>query len=72
MQAEAQAIAWFHFAGKCTKEIERYCEDVEEGDAQLATCMSDAITQAESESGGMLACMMLSLQAYMWHNWMCK
>ncbi len=34
--------------GKCAKEIEKYCEDVEEGEGKLADCMSDAITQSEN------------------------
>eukprot|EP00798_Chlamydomonas_sp_ICE-L_P010489 gene10489-8455_t len=34
--------------GKCEAEIEKYCEDVEEGEGNLADCMSDHIAQSES------------------------
>mmetsp|Transcript_34914 Transcript_34914/g.77608 ORF Transcript_34914/g.77608 Transcript_34914/m.77608 type:complete len:994 (-) Transcript_34914:752-3733(-) len=38
--------------GKCAKEIEKLCDDVEEGESQLADCISDAIAQSESPEPG--------------------
>jgi hypothetical protein len=40
------------FAGQCEKEIEKYCKDEDEGNGQLATCISDAIAQSELPGDG--------------------
>lgn len=39
-------------AGACEKEVEKYCEDVEEGEGKLADCISDAIAQSENPETG--------------------
>jgi len=38
--------------GQCEKEIEKYCKDEDEGDGQLADCISDAIAQSELPGDG--------------------
>ncbi|KAG2452551.1 hypothetical protein HYH02_002788 [Chlamydomonas schloesseri] len=38
--------------GKCKKEIEEYCDDVDEGDGQLADCISEQIAASEVPEDG--------------------
>ena len=39
--------------GKCEKEIDKICDEVEQGESRLADCLSDAIAEAEnSDSSG--------------------
>ncbi len=33
--------------GPCEKEIEKYCDDEEQGDSRLADCLSDSLTFIE-------------------------
>ena len=42
----------FISTGKCEAEIEKYCKDVDEGDGELADCISDAIAQSENPEMG--------------------
>ena len=44
--AEADILVGLH-AGKCAKEIEKYCDDVDEGEGKLADCISDSIASTE-------------------------
>ncbi|GFR44890.1 hypothetical protein Agub_g6234 [Astrephomene gubernaculifera] len=37
--------------GKCAKEIEKYCDDVDEGEGKLADCISEQIDASESPEG---------------------
>lgn len=40
-------------AGKCKAEVEKICDDVEQGEGKLADCISDAIAESEaSEDDG--------------------
>lgn len=39
-------------AGQCAKEIDKYCKEEEEGDGQLADCISNAIAQTELPGEG--------------------
>lgn len=34
-------------AGKCSKEIAKYCDDVDEGEGKLADCISENIAATE-------------------------
>lgn len=38
--------------GECEKEIKELCSDIEQGDGELAECMSDAIAEVENAEGG--------------------
>lgn len=39
-------------AGKCAKEIEKYCDDIEEGEGKLADCISEQIASSEAPDTG--------------------
>lgn len=38
--------------GKCEKEIEKYCKELEQGEGKLADCMSDIISEIENPEIG--------------------
>jgi len=50
--SHALAPLAYMLAGMCEKEIDKYCKGVEEGDGQLADCISDAIAQTEVPGEG--------------------
>lgn len=61
-QPEAAVLAPMHAcfpcpAGKCEKEIEKYCKDTDEGEGKLADCISDAITESENADPNAGACL---------------
>jgi hypothetical protein len=39
-------------AGPCESEINDLCDDLEQGEAKLAECISDAITESEGGAEG--------------------
>lgn len=45
-------LSFMSFPGKCEREIERYCDDVDEGEGHLADCISNQISSSEAPDNG--------------------